>query len=238
MGEIIVIEGTDGSGKETQSKLLLNRLVDNGYKCRRISYPAYNSWSSTLVQHYLNGDMGNDITKHSPYAIASIYASDRYIDYTQNWKSFYEQDNSIIIADRYTLSNQAFQSLYFNKYDDIIKFSEWCSDYEHNLLGIPRASKTIVLMMDPKLSTRLIKNRGGNKRENSSSDVYEDNADFIRRAYTNYHILSTYYGYEKIECAKYMTENSIIEAGDAILAIHNRILEIVSQLGLVLERVD
>lgn len=72
----IVIEGNDGSGKATQSQLLLETMLEKGIDARKLSFPNYQSDSSALVKGYLAGRYGkrDDI---SPYAAASFYAADR-----------------------------------------------------------------------------------------------------------------------------------------------------------------
>lgn len=107
-GKLIVIEGLDGSGKGTQTKLLYEALKEQGKKVRKVSFPNYESDSSALVRMYLAGDFGHDPNDVNAYAASSFYAVDRFAGYKADWGSFYEA-GGIILADRYTTSNAVHQ---------------------------------------------------------------------------------------------------------------------------------
>ena len=100
-GKLIVIEGLDGSGKNTQSQKLYELLEGRGEKVMRVSFPAYDSDSSALIKMYLAGEFGDKADSVNPYAASSFYAVDRYASYKTLWGSFYEE-GGIVIADRYT----------------------------------------------------------------------------------------------------------------------------------------
>lgn len=221
MGKLIVIDGLDCSGKETQSKILLKRLLSNGKNAKRISFPVYDSWSSSLVRGYLSEKLGNDITKLSPYAIASFYACDRYINYITEWKSFYEQEDSIIIADRYIQSNMLYQSLVFENESDILKFCDWVHDYERNLLKLPKSDVTIFLSVKPETSQRLMKERDDNKH--GGSDIYEDQIELLEKIYQRFHLIGDYCGCDIVECDELINDNRI----DSIPWINEIIYDIV-----------
>ena len=89
MGKLIVIEGSDGSGKATQTKKLYERLLDLEVKVRRVSFPNYDSQSSALITMYLRGDFGSSAQDVNPYAAATFYAVDRFASYG-DWKDFYD----------------------------------------------------------------------------------------------------------------------------------------------------
>lgn len=227
MGKLIVIDGLDCSGKETQSKLLLKRLSHKCKNIKRISYPAYDSWSSSLVQGYLSGLLGKDINRLSPYAIASFYACDRYIDYITRWKRFYEQEDSIIIADRYIQSNMLYQSLVFENEPDILKFCDWVKHYERDLLELPKSDATIFLSVKPETSQRLMKERNDNKHK--GSDIYEDQIELLQKIYQRFHLIGDYCGSDIVECDEFINDNKI----DSIPWINEIIYNIVcDKLGI------
>ena len=85
MGKIIVIEGTDSSGKETQTKLLYERIKKIYDKTIKISFPNYDSPACEPVKMYLAGVFGTDATKVNPYPISTMYAIDRYASFKQDW---------------------------------------------------------------------------------------------------------------------------------------------------------
>ena len=98
MGKLYVIEGSDGSGKATQTKLLYEYLKKQGKTVKMVSYPDYESRSSSLVKMYLEREFGDDPYKVNAYVAASFYAVDRFASYLKNWKEFYESsedDNGI-----------------------------------------------------------------------------------------------------------------------------------------------
>ena len=103
-GTFIIIEGGDGSGKATQTELLQKRLEADGEDVLSISFPDYESPSSTLVKMYLHGDFGTAADAVNPYAASTFFAVDRFASYQMKWKSFLEA-GGIVLADRYTTSN-------------------------------------------------------------------------------------------------------------------------------------
>lgn len=101
MGKLIIIEGTDGSGKQTQTQKLYNRLVNNGINVKKISFPNYNSDASVLVKMYLSGKFGSKPTDVNAYTASTFYGIDRYASYKLEWEIEYLSDY-VIISDRYT----------------------------------------------------------------------------------------------------------------------------------------
>ena len=90
MGKLVVIEGSDGSGKATQTKLLFEYLKEQGRNVRMVSYPDYDSPSSSLVKMYLGSEFGHDPYSVNAYVTSAFFAVDRFASYLKNWKSFYE----------------------------------------------------------------------------------------------------------------------------------------------------
>ena len=109
MGKLIVIEGTDGSGKSTQFKLLTQRLEAENQPFRRLVFPRYSEESSALIRLYLGGAFGTNPSDVNAYAASAFYAVDRYASYKQDWGPFY-QAGGLVIADRYTTSNAVHQT--------------------------------------------------------------------------------------------------------------------------------
>ena len=106
MGKLIVIEGSDGSGKATQTKLLYEYLSEQKKNVKMVSYPNYESPSSALVKMYLESEFGDDPYGINAYVASSFFAVDRFASYLKEWKSFYESSqDAIVICDRYVTSN-------------------------------------------------------------------------------------------------------------------------------------
>ena len=104
MGYIIVIEGTDGSGKQTQTTKLYEKLKADGFNVVRQSLPNYDSPSSAPVKMYLGGELCEHATDMNAYQSSSIFTIDRLCTYQKSLKAHYES-GGIIIFDRYVQSN-------------------------------------------------------------------------------------------------------------------------------------
>ena len=126
MGKLVIIEGTDGSGKQTQSQLLNERLYNEGIKVKKISFPDYDSPSSSLVKMYLNGDFGKDAQSVNAYAASSFYGVDRYASFKTKWAKEYE-NGYVIISDRYTTSNIVHQASKIDDFEIQREFKEYVS---------------------------------------------------------------------------------------------------------------
>ena len=108
MGKLIVIEGTDGSGKSTQFRLLSDHLTADAVAFRHIVFPRYSEESSALIRMYLGGQFGTKPTDVNAYAASTFYAVDRFASFAGKWKDFYE-NGGVLISDRYTTSNAVHQ---------------------------------------------------------------------------------------------------------------------------------
>ena len=104
LGKLFVIDGTDGSGKQTQLQKLKERFDKEKIEYRTVSFPNYDSPSSSLVKMYLNGDFGTDAQAISPYIASTFYAVDRYATFKTGYQEYYN-NGGIILADRYTTAN-------------------------------------------------------------------------------------------------------------------------------------
>ena len=104
MGKLFVIDGTDGSGKQTQFQKLQERLTKDGIEYKTVSFPNYDSPSSSLVKMYLSGEFGKNAKDVSPYIASTFYAADRYATFKTGYKEYYD-NGGIILADRYTTAN-------------------------------------------------------------------------------------------------------------------------------------
>lgn len=174
MGKLIVIDGLDGSGKATQTKILTGILKSRGELVRHIEYPNYESKSSDLVKLYLNGEISRDPFSVNAYATTSFYACDHYIQYEIDWKHDYLA-NKTIVSNRYVSSNVIHQMVKLpkNKWD---VFLNWLYDYEFDKLGLPKENKLIYLDVDPLISQKLIDNRYNNI---DKKDIHEKNINYL-----------------------------------------------------------
>ena len=109
-GKLFIIEAGDGSGKETQTRLLTQRLIREGHRVRAVTFPDYAADASMPVRMYLRGDFGTQADEVNPYAASTFFAVDRYASYRMKWGEDYAA-GTIILADRYTTSNMVHQAV-------------------------------------------------------------------------------------------------------------------------------
>ena len=175
MGKIIVIEGLDGSGKATQTKLLFEKLNDRGMNVRRLEFPDYDSPSSALVKMYLGGEFGNKPEDVNAYAASAFYAVDRIAGFLKDWKRDYQGD-TVFLSDRYATSNLIYQmsKLPESEWENYIK---WQADFEYDKLGLPRPDAVLYLDVEPDVSQKLMEKRYGG--DNSKKDLHESNLRFL-----------------------------------------------------------
>ena len=98
MGQLIIFEGLDGSGKGTQTKLTAQRLKEQGRDLRQITFPDYDSESSALVKMYLSGAFGDKPDDVNAYAASSFYAVDRFASYKTDWGEFYREGGLVAVG--------------------------------------------------------------------------------------------------------------------------------------------
>lgn len=195
MGKLFVIEGTDGSGKSTQLKMVCDKLDSMGIKYRKIVFPRYEEDSATLIRMYLGGAFGKNPGDVNPYAASTFFAVDRYASFKTDWEKDY-LDGVPIICDRYTTSNAIHQA---SKLPDmeIDGFLDWLFDYEYRMLGIPAPTDVFFLDMPSELSFQLIK-----KRQGESGDIHELDHDYLRRCREKSAHVCDRLNWLRVPCAK------------------------------------
>ena len=215
MGKLIVIEGSDGSGKATQTKKLYERLRDLEGNVRRVSFPNYQSESSALINMYLRGDFGGDAEAVNPYAAATFYAVDRFASFVE-WKNFYER-GGIVLSDRYVGSNMAYQAAKFKKKTERTRFFTWLDDLEYERFGLPRPDMTIFLDMPPAISAIL-------RRERGREDIHESDADYMNKIYNVYKEIAQKFDWKVVPCADKNFARSTTDIHENILALVEELL--------------
>lgn len=176
MGKIVVIEGLDASGKDTQSKLLQERLENEGYETFKLDLPYYSDPSSTLVKMYLGGELGDKPSDVNAYAASTFYAVDRYASFKKHWQKEYESDK-IIVANRYTTSNASHQMTKLSE-DEWDNYLEWLFEFEYKKMGIPEPDCVIFLDMPVEISQKLLMKRY--QGDSGKKDVHERDVEYLR----------------------------------------------------------
>lgn len=200
-GKLFIIEGLDGSGKETQTKRLYERLKSDHMKIRKVEYPNYKSDSSALVKMYLRGDFGKDVEDVDAYVSSTFYAVDRYASYKTEWEDFY-QDGGIVLADRYTSSNMIHQASKIEDKADQKEYLAWLEDLEFEMYGIPRPTKVIFINMPPEYSKELMEKRNNKITGEVTKDIHESNFDYLKKSYNNAMDIVKDYKWPIIDCVE------------------------------------
>lgn len=174
-GKMIVFEGTDGSGKSTQFKLLCDRVNREGKSFRQLVFPRYDQPSSALIRMYLGGEFGKNPGDVNPYAASAFYAVDRYASLKQDWGDYY-QEGGLILTDRYTTSNAVHQGAKCSP-EERPDFLRWLDDFEHNKLGLPRADLVLYLDMPTEKSIELLRSREASTH--TKADIHELDTGYL-----------------------------------------------------------
>jgi dTMP kinase len=179
MNKLFVIEGVDGAGKSTQIKLLNDFFSKKGYNCEYLHFPRTETpYFGELIARFLRGEFGslNDV---DPYLVAVLYAGDRKD--SSELISGWLKEGRIVLLDRYTYSNIAYQCAKLKETSDQIKLMKWILDLEFSHFAIPRPGLNIFLDVPFAFAeNNLAKTRTGNDRDylNGSRDIHEESMTF------------------------------------------------------------
>ena len=201
MGKLFVIDGTDGSGKQTQLELLKQNLSKNKIDYRTVSFPNYENESSSLVKMYLAGEFGKNAKEVSPYIASTFYAADRYATYKRYYEEYY-QNGGIIIADRYTTANMVHQAGKIKDPKKRKKFLDWLWDFEFNLYGLPIPTEVFFLNMPVKKSLELMENRENKFTHEAQKDIHESDVNHLIDAYNAACDVAKDYNWYEIHCVR------------------------------------
>ena len=198
MGKLIVIEGTDGSGKSTQFKRLTERLTLENQAFKTLVFPRYTEPSSALIRMYLGGEFGTKPTDVNAYAASAFYAVDRYASYKQDWGGWYDQ-GGLIVSDRYTTSNAVHQTSKEPK-DRQSAFLKWLYEFEYDRLGLPRPDLTLYLDVPTDFTEKLLRSREA--ATNTQADIHEQDTQYLATCRETGRAAAQFYGWTVIECVR------------------------------------
>ena len=198
MGKLIVIEGTDGSGKSTQFRLLTQHLEQEGRKFQKLVFPQYSQPSSALIRMYLGGEFGSSPSDVNAYAASAFYAVDRYASYKKVWGEWYE-NGGLIVSDRYTTSNAVHQASKepVEKQGDFLK---WLYDFEYDKLGLPRPDLTLYLDVPTDFTEQMMRRR--EQDTNTHADIHEQDMQYLATCRRTGKAAAEYYGWTVIQCVR------------------------------------
>ena len=198
-GKLIVIEGTDCSGKETQTNLLVEKLENQGIKCTRFSFPAYDTPTGKIVggpylgkKHICEGWFDEGAVNVDPKVASLYYAADRKYNIKKINNMINEGIN--VILDRYLYSNFAHQGGKIKNSKERIDMYNWLNKLEFELLELPEADIKVFLHMPYEVSLELKKNR------KEGMDQHEQSKEHLIMAEEAYKEIADIYSFKTIEC--------------------------------------
>lgn len=221
MGKLIVLEGTDGSGKSTQFALLKKRLEEEGTAFHTLVFPRYSEPSSSLIRMYLNGEFGTEPGDVNAYAASIFFAVDRYASYRMDWKNWYEQ-GGLILSDRYTTSNAVHQGAKLSD-GERPAFFRWLCELEYEKMGLPKPDLVLYLDMPTELTDTLMR-----KRENDThtrADIHEKDLDYLKHCRRTGLEAAQALGWRIVSCGKDGKVRSIEEIHEELYRIVKRCME-------------
>ena len=212
MGKLIVIEGTDGSGKSTQFRLLTQRLEQKGQAFQQLEFPQYKEPSSALIKMYLGGEFGTNPSDVNAYAASAFYAVDRYASYKKVWGKWYE-DGGLVLSARYTTSNAVHQA---SKEPEEAQgaFLSWLYDFEYEKLGLPCPDLVIYLDVPTDFTEKMMRFREA--ATHTSADIHEQDLSYLATCRRTGKAAAKFYGWTVVDCVREGAMRSIEDIHEEI----------------------
>ena len=223
-GKIIVIEGTDGSGKETQTKLLKKRLEEQGYVVYSTSFPNYPSDSSAAVRMYLNSQIKERAEDVSAKAASAFYAVDRYITYKREIEPLYNEGKAVIVFDRWVESNIIHQGAKLianvagedERQEQLASFAKWLYDLEYLDFEVPKPDITIYLNVPLDYTMKLRQNRANKITGKEKQDIHESDNSHLIHASESGMMAAKMFNWQVIECVQAGNMRTIEDIADEV----------------------
>jgi len=220
---IIAIEGIDGSGKNTQANLLVNKLAGVGFDVVLLGFPCYSeTFFGKEVGHYLNGDFGS-LDEVSPKLASMLYAGDRYEKKRDILQAL--DNGSVVVIDRYVSSNVAHQSAKVFG-EERAELQRWIENLEYNVYGLPKPKINILLNLDAAKSSDLVQMKSKRDYTEKSHDLHEENTTYLEQVTTVYRsIAQSTDTWQVIDCLTGSSLRSINDISDEVFATALKALE-------------
>lgn len=183
-GKLIVIDGTDGSGKSTQVNLLFKRLEKEGYHVKMVDFPEYyKNFFGKFIGHCLSEQYYKFINVH-PKIASVLYAADRF-ESSSEIKELLKK-GYIVLANRYASSNQIHQGGKITSAKKRSDFIKWLDEMEYEVFKIPRPDITFYLSLPIDIVLKLLKQRDSSKMKRAylkkKKDVHESDTEFMKNS--------------------------------------------------------
>jgi dTMP kinase len=195
-GKLIAIEGIDGSGKQTQVRLLARELESRGHQVFATGFPQYGSWFGKMVGQFLNGDFG-PLHSVDPHFTALLYAGDRFECKAPIVTTL--EAGGVVLADRYIASNLAHQAVRTLP-EKRTEFRAWIEHLEYDIYGLPREDLVLYLRLPPSQAQILIAKKSARQYTDAAHDILESNIVHLQDAADMYDDLSDRESWRAIEC--------------------------------------
>jgi dTMP kinase len=226
-GKFIVLDGNDGSGKATQSKLLASRLSEAGTSCTMLDFPAYDrNFFGAFIGECLAGTHG-DFLHMDPKIASTLYALDRYESSESIRKDL--SDGNVIIADRFSSSNQIHQGGKISDEKERIAFLEWLDKMEHEVMGVPRPDLIIYLRVPVETSLKLLLEKRAAKNQLLGAgvrDTVEEDRTYLERSHETANWLASHQkNWRVVDCESEGGIRSIESIQDEIRQIVDEVMK-------------
>jgi len=195
-GTFIAVEGIDGSGKQTQVRLLARALESRGYQVLSTGFPQYDSWFGKMVGQFLNGDLG-PLNSVDPHFAALLYAGDRFECKQPIARAL--ESGAVVLADRYVASSLAHQAARA-VLEKRAEFRAWIEHLEYNIYGLPKEDLVLYLRLPPREAQTLIAKKSARAYTDSAHDILESNVRHLQAAADMYDDLARASNWKTIEC--------------------------------------
>jgi dTMP kinase len=195
-GKLIAIEGIDGSGKQTQLRLLELELKSRGYSVYSTGFPQYESWFGKMVGQFLNGNLG-PLDKVDPHFSALLYAGDRFEAKGKILAAL--NRGMIVLADRYVASNLAHQTARVPA-EKRSEFLSWIENLEYGIYDLPREDLVLYLRVPPHEAQSLVKKKPSRSYTDAKQDILEASIRHLEDAADMYDSLSRQSPWATIQC--------------------------------------
>ena len=183
---LIAVEGVDASGKETQTTLLYERLKEEGFSVKRITFPDYSSRAAGALKMYLDGEFGKSPYDVNPYVASTFFTIDRFASYKTDWGEALA-NGQIIIADRYTMSNMIHQGAKIDESEELEQFLDWLYNLEFCKFKLPKPDLVLFLDMPMDMRVSLLESRSKIECYSSNrkgKDIHENDINYLERVHT------------------------------------------------------
>lgn len=214
-GRLITIEGIDGSGKGTQSKLLLSNLLNLSIPAKLYSFPSYaETFFGKEIGAYLRGEYGT-IKEVHPKLASILFAGDRH-----EIKPQIEADlgrGITVICDRYVDSNIAHQCAKLPR-NEQAAFEQWLEELEYGVFSMPKPDLVLLLNLPPTVARMMVLNKDARAYTQDKEDIHERAQDYMEDVFNFYTRMSAVKGWVKIDCLLDDRPMTIAEIGESVKA--------------------